>query len=63
MLVKRNGTLFTFTTLTNHNQYDRKFTEDDGFQVAFAVVDYSFEDYSDVDGRLLADYLEINVVQ
>ena len=63
MLQNRNGTLFTLTTLTNHNQYDRKFTEDDGFQVAFAVVDYSNDELSDVDGRLLADYLEVYVVQ
>ena len=61
VLQARNGTLFTTSTLSNYNDFSRNFTQDDGFQVAFAVVDYQTDDWSDVAGRQLEEYLEIYV--
>ena len=57
----RDGTLFTSTVMKNYNGYEDKFTEDDGLQIAFAVIDFETDDYSDVAGRQLEEYLEIEV--
>ena len=51
--------MFTTTTMARQNDFSRKFTEEDGFQVAFAVVDYASADYSDAKGRQLSDYLNV----
>ena len=47
--------------MKNQNDFSRKFTEDDGFQVAFAVIDNQSKDYSDVAGRQLEEYLKVKV--
>ena len=63
ILVEREGTLFTSTILKKENDKSRVFTQEDGFQIAFAVVDDSTKDYSDRAGRLLSEYLEVTVSQ
>ena len=57
----RAGTLFTSTIMKNYNDYSRKFTEDDGFQLAFAVIDYQTDDLTDVAGRQLEEYLRVKL--
>ena len=59
----RDGTLFTSTLQVKANDYERKFTQDEGFQVAFAVIDADTDDFSDVLGRKLEDYLQVKLVQ
>ena len=61
ILAQREGTLFTATTLKNFNDKSNVFTEEDGFQVAFAVIDQNSADYTDVSGRKLSEYLEVTV--
>ena len=61
ILLQREGTLFTATTLKNFNDKSNAFTEEDGFQVAFAVIDSSTADYTDKAGRELSEYLEVIV--
>ena len=51
VLQKRDGTTFTSSLLSNENEYSDKFTQDDGFQLAFAVIDFGTKDFSDVKGR------------
>ena len=47
--------------MARQNDFSRKFTQEDGFQVAFAVIDYGSDDFTDVKGRNLTDYLYPNV--
>ena len=62
VLHQREGTLFTSTVLKNYNkENNRVFTPDDGFRVAFGVVDLgSIPSMEDVKGRALHEYLEIS---
>ena len=57
----RQGTLFTSTILKNYGR-DRIFTEKEGFNIAFAIVDLGSEDLKDVAGRELHEYLEIEAL-
>ena len=57
ILNKRSGTLFTTTVMARQNDFSRKFTQEDGFQVAFAVIDYASYDFTDVYGQNLTDYI------
>ena len=57
ILLTKKGTLFTSTVMARQNDFSNEFTEKEGFQVAFAVVDYNGQDFSDSQGRNLADYL------
>ena len=52
----REGTLFTSTVLKNHNR-NRVFTDEEGFNFAFAVIDPGVEDLTDAAGRKLEEYL------
>ena len=61
ILAQRQGTLFTATTLKKFNDKSNAFTEEDGFQVAFAVIDQNTADYTDKAGRELSEYLEVTV--
>ena len=58
-LHERGGTLFTSTNLKNYNYNTRHFTQEEGFQLAFGIIDYSADNYSDAQGRELEEYLEI----
>ena len=60
-LHERSGTLFTSTILKGYNYNTRYFKQDDGFQLAFAIVDYFGEDGNDVAKRNLEDYLEVSI--
>ena len=46
-LHERGGTLFTSTNLKNYNYNTRYFGQDEGWQMAFAIVDYSGENGAD----------------
>ena len=52
----RQGTLFTSALLKNENR-DREFTDKDGFNIAFAVIDTGSATFEDVAGRDIHDYL------
>ena len=47
--------------MARQNDFSFEFTEKEGFQVAFAVIDYrnANTDFSDYQGRNMADYLNI----
>ena len=60
-LHERDGTLFTSTNLKNFNYNTRFFTQEDGFQMAFGIIDYSSDDYHDAYGRELEEYLKIEI--
>ena len=59
----RDDTVFRSIIMSDYNDFSHKFTEDDGFQVAFAVIDFGTADYSDVAGRQLEEYLNVKVTQ
>ena len=42
-------------TLKNYHDYSDKFTEDDGFQIAIGIVDFSTNDFSDPYNRTLEE--------
>lgn len=52
----RQGTLFTSSIMKNVNR-DRVFTNKEGFNIAFAIVDLGSGTLEDVAGRDLHDYL------
>ena len=62
-LHERGGTLFTSTLLKNYNYNTRYFKQDDGFQMAFAIIDYAGENGEDEANRDLSEYLEIEIWQ
>ena len=47
MLHKRNGTLHSSAEKVKFNDENRIFGEEDGFQLAIALVDFGNEDWSD----------------
>ena len=53
-----NSTLFTSTVMIDE-QVDKIFTREDGFMLAFAIIDDSTEDGSDSAGRSLDEYLDV----
>ena len=59
----RKGTQFTSTLTHKQNDFRHKFTEQDGFQIAIAIVDsYNADtDYSDYSGRPLEEYAIIQI--
>ena len=60
-LHERSGTLFTSTILKGYNYNTRYFKQDDGFQLAFAIVDYSGEEGNDAYDQNLEDYLDVSI--
>ena len=46
--------------MARQNDFSNEFTEKEGFQVAFAVVDYGGANFYDSLGRDLADYLSVS---
>ena len=61
VLIERDGTMYTETLRKGYNSDTRVFTEKDGFQMAFAVLDSSRLDGTDPYGRELDDWLEIEL--
>ena len=59
----RKGTTFTSTLKEKQHDFNDKFGEQDGFQVAVAILDYSTwdTDYSDWSGRDLDEYAFIEI--
>ena len=55
--------MYTSIIKHNYNDFSDKFTEEDGFQLAFAVIDFGTGNYSDVGGRQLDEYLKVKVTQ
>ena len=55
------GTLFTSTVLKNQSR-DRVFTAEEGFNIAFAIIDSGTADFSDVAGRELHEYLLVEAI-
>ena len=62
-LHERSGTLFTSTVLKGYNYNTRYFKQDDGFQLAFAIVDYAGDNGNDAWDRPLDDYLNVHIWQ
>ena len=58
-LHERDGTLFTSTMMKNYNYNTRHFKQDDGFQMAFAIVDEKGEDWKEINE--LEEYLNITI--
>ena len=50
-----NGTYFQTSTKNSYNTFDDKFTEDDGFQIAIGILDFTTGDYSDHLNRTLEE--------
>ena len=49
------------TSFEKHGNLDRAFTEEDGLQLAVAVVDQWSGDYTDLMGREFNEYLNMSV--
>ena len=56
-----NGTTFTTIVRQGYHDDDYTYTADEGFMIAFGVLDTSQADYSDILGRPMEEYLEIKV--
>ena len=63
VLMDRKGTVFTSNLKHRQNDFDDKFTEQDGFQIAIAITDSynSDTDYGDWYERPLEDYANIEI--
>ena len=61
VLRQYDGTLFTSTVMKDENE-DLVFTREDGFMMAFAIIDQRMPDGSDKAGRSLDEYLNVQVV-
>ena len=60
ILKQRGATVFT-TSLEKRANKDVVFTQDDGFQLAFALVDLASEDGEDATGKRIEDYVKISL--
>ena len=58
---KRSDTNFLSTKLTRYFSDDFHFTEEQGFQMAFAVIDWNSDDGLDDYGRPLEEFLEVEL--
>ena len=63
VLTGRKGTQFTSTKTHKQHDFSDKFTEQDGFQIALAIIDLSNIDdhYLDNEGRPLEEYANIEI--
>ena len=53
--------MFTSAVKYRENDHTRVFGEQDGFQLAIAMIDIGTYNFDDLDGRELSEYLEITV--
>ena len=60
ILSQRGATAFTSSLEKSANK-DVIFTQDDGFQLAYALVDFASEDGEDFNGKRIEDYVKINL--
>ena len=60
ILRHRSATVFTTSIEKNANR-DVVFTQEDGFQMAFAIVDAGSEDGEDISGKHIDDYMKVTV--
>ena len=62
VMQQRKATLFTSATKVRHHDQERVFTQNDGYALAFAVIDFAtYPDNSDILGRELGEYLNVTV--
>ena len=57
---QRGATVFTTSIEKNAND-GVVFTQEDGFQMAFAIIDYGSDDGEDINGKQIDDYIKVTV--
>ena len=60
ILRQRGATVFTTSIEKNANE-GVVFTQEDGFQMAFAIIDLSSDDGEDINGLRIDDYITVTV--
>ena len=60
ILRQRGATVFTTSIEKNANE-GVVFTQEDGFQMAFAIIDNGSDDGEDINGLRIDDYITVSV--